>query len=676
MPRTVCSSCHLGCGLVVKVENGIVKKVTGDSDHPANKGWICLKGRAAPDIIYAEDRLKTPLLRKNGELTSVDCETSIKFAAERLLAIREQHGPNSLVVYKGAPFTEEVEDAFTLFLAAYGSARLSEPGHLCHYPTTVGFNSMFGGWMDPDYDHTRCIMVWGAGVFESMRVSGRVAYDTTPPAIFKKARERGVKLIVIDPRKTQLASRADLWLPVKPGKDKVLALGMIRHIIVDELFDNEFVKKYVVGFEELVKQADSLTPEACEDITGVAKRDMKDAAETYATTKPSCIRLGNGLEMHSDVFQTTRAIASLIAITSQADIKGGNVAFPAPQVQQMPFPNVTLSEGRKHHPLVPYEPLPDIIDEILSNNPDRPRAMIIHHANPLVTLAESDRVRKALKQLDFLMVYGIFPNASTDIADLVLPDCSDFERTGIRFSRSPHGALISLRRKVIEPLYDSKPVMNFEYQLARAMGLDEVYPWKNQEEWVNYRLKASGISIGDFGDSSFKFVSPPVSYRKHEKRGFPTPSGRVEVFSQRLSELGLEPVPKLLEQDRHYVTDSHHPLTGVTRKPLCYTHSRFRNIPSLRKVLPSLQVMINPLDAGARRIASGSEVLVRSSKSVIKGKAKVSSNVQAGVVVVDFGWGNGDTWDQNVNRLVPDTPRDPATASTNNHEFACEVSRC
>ena len=324
-------------------------------------------------------------------------------------------------------------------------------------------------------------------------------------------------------------------------------------------------------------------------------------------------------------------------------------------------------------------PFPYFEDAILSGEPYTPRAMIVHHANPALINADSTRTRQALERLDFLVVCDIFKSATAELADIVLPDVSGFERYGFQSYATAEGGLVALRQKAIEPVGESRSVFEIEYELAKRMGLDQAYPWTNTEEWIDHRLKASGITLEELKKQQAIYVTPPVEYGKYLKNGFKTSSGKVEIYSQRLEEYGYPPLPEYTELDALFASQpdlaESHPLIGTTRRPGAYVHTRFRNIPSLRKMEPEPLVRLCAEDAQSRGIADGDLTVVTSPKGSIKVKAKVTDEVSPGVVIIDFGWGN--PWDQgaNVNILTSAEDRDPISCSTSNRRFRCQVTR-
>ena len=677
---TVCGFCQTACGMIAYVSEGVLRRVKADPNHPGSRGDMCPKGAAARQVVYSPDRLKYPLRRTNSGFQRISWEEAMDIIATRLLEIRSKYGAETLVRCHGAPVTEANRAGFRQLVAAYGSNNLLGASHLCHVPRTVAFSTVFGGMAEPDYKNTRCMVVWGANPADSRRLGEGGATYGRYSRLIHDMKRRGTKLIVIDPRHINLVDIADKWLPIEPGRDDALALAMLNVITSEELYDKEFVTQWTVGFDRLAEHVERFTPEWAEDITKLQASDIREVARMYATIKPALIRQGNFVDQYPNAVQTTRAIGILCAITGNLDIPGGNIFFPHPILSSV----ITGSPAAKRlsadkYPLFPRVPFPCFADAILSRDPNRPRAMIAYHSNPALINADSGKTLRALEKLEFLVVCDIFKSATAELADIILPDVSVFERYGFSCYTSTEGGYVALRSKVIEPVGESRSVFEIEYELAKRMELDTAYPWTNTEEWIQYRIKASGISLDDLKEKSVIYVTSPVKYRKYLDNGFKTPSGKVEIYSQRLKDYGHPPLPEYKEYDAAFASQpalmESYPLIGTTRRPGAYVHTRFRNIPALRKIEPEPLIRISPNDAKSREIMDGDLTIVKSAKGMIKIRAKVTDEISPGVVIVDFGWGN--PWDQgpNVNLLTSDEDRDPISGSTSNRRFRCQVTK-
>ncbi|MDP2662582.1 MAG: molybdopterin-dependent oxidoreductase, partial [Dehalococcoidia bacterium] len=459
----------------------------------------------------------------------VSWEEALSAIAEKLLDITAKWGPQSLIQMSGAPVTEEVREGFVRLASTIGTPNFGGIHHLCSIPRATGLRSLIGMRPDPDYTHTRCMVLWGANPSASMRLGQISANGGFEGVLYKKQKE-GVYLLVIDPIRTTVAEKADLWLRPAPGTDLALALAMLHTIIGEELYDKEFVSRWTVGFDGLSTHVKQYTPEWAEKITGVPARDIQTAARLYATRKPAIIRDGNGLDMYPNVVQTVRAIGMLSALTGNVDAPGGDVEFPiAPTAQTPKPPSGIPAMHREIYPLFPQLPFPVVIDALLTGKPYLPRAGLFYHTNPALTLANGEKVHRALQKLELLVVSDIVETATTRLAHFVLPDVSFLERVGFHPYTHPDGGFICLRQPVAAPAGESRSIFEVEYELARKMGLAESYPWKDSESWTNYKLAPSHLTVSDLRAEPLKVVTGPVAYRKYETKGFRTPSGKVEL---------------------------------------------------------------------------------------------------------------------------------------------------
>ncbi len=676
---TICGFCHTNCGMIAHVSGGKLKKVRGNPDHPANGGHLCVKGFASPEVVHSPHRLTSPLMRTEGGFKAVSWDEALGFMADRLLDIRSRHGARALFQCGGAPVTEEARDGFAQLMAAYGSPNRTGSGHLCSQPRKIALGLVFGRRPECDYAQANLIMVWAANPLGSMRPSEATAYGRFHQ-VLPEAKKRGCRIIVIDPVRSPTADLADEWVPIYPGTDAALGLAMLNVIIGEGLYDQGFVDEWTTGFPELRDHVRTLSPEWAEPLTGVPAGKIRELAMTYATTRPAALKDGNGLDMHPNSVQTARLLGMLEAVTGNVDNPGGNVFFPAPQLSAYP---TVKPEGQRlgadNYPLYPEVVFPEVVDALLTGDPYQPRAMIVYHANPALINANPRRVSEALSKLELLVVCDIFLTATAALADLVLPETSDLERFGFRTYASAEGGVVALRQPVADAVGQSRPVFEVEYELGQRMGLAAFFPWTNTREWMDYRLRSSEVTVKQLEAQPVLYTTPPMEYRKYLRAGFATPSGKIELYSEKLNRLGQSPIPTFVpppeSTDVRPEASRDFPLLGTSRKLPMYVHTRFRNIPRLNKLHPLPVVTIHPQDAGARGIEDGTLVVVSSPRGKIELKASVSPETQPGQVVVDFGWGNPSDDGYNVNELVDDGDRDPIAASTPNRRFLCEVRR-
>jgi anaerobic selenocysteine-containing dehydrogenase len=677
--RSLCGFCHANCGIKVHVRDGKVARIEGDSENPVNRGYLCPKAQALKPMLESAERLKYPLKKTKGGFVKVSWDEALNFAAEKLTKIRQAYGPESLFWCGGAPVTYSARDGFKQFLGAFGSPNFTGAANLCHVPRKVAFDDAFGFRPEPDLDNAGLIIIWAGNPEITTRFTGHASIDGFNKAI-SRAKGRGAKIIVIDPVRTETAALADEWVRPNIATDTALSLAMAHTIIKENLYDRAFVENWVIKFDEIRKHVESLTPEWAEKITGVPAEGIRKLARLYATAEGAVIQDGNGLDMHTIGVDMVRSICLLIALTGNIDKKGGNILLAF--VPQSPIPAVRpekRSMAKQEFPLFPEVPFTAVKEHLLSGAPDRPRAMIVHHANPALVQANRQRTKKALHKLEFLMVMDIFPTATTELADLVLPAAADLETVDYRAFSGIKGGFLTFREKIMDPPGEARPVFDVEYDLAKKMGIEQGYPFRNAEEWINYCLKPAQVSVEDLREKQVIYCSPAVVYRKYEKDGFKTPSGKLECYSERFKKAGRQALP-VFEYPKE--SPAANPdiakkfsLTATTRRPAEFVHTKLFNLPTPGRNYPEPLVKMNIADATKRGIQESDMVDVESRTGKIRLKVRISADVTPGLVTIDFGWGNPTDNLASINSLIPDDVWDPVSGGYPNRLFLCEIKK-
>jgi anaerobic selenocysteine-containing dehydrogenase len=564
-------------------------------------------------------------------------------------------------------------------MGVYGSPNNTGASNLCHVPRNLAFVSAFGGKPEPDYEKTRLILYWGTNPVNSNRFSGYASYNGFN-RIIDQAKKRGVKIVVIDPVRSETASLADLWIRPNIATDSALGLAMLHTIVEEKLYDKEFTDQWVVGIDQIKEHVKAMSPERAEEITSVPADQIKELARLYAKTEGALIHEGNGLDMHTNGVDMVRVICLLMALTGNIDRPGGNVFFSI--VPQRLLPTIKTGEkwvGVEEFPLFPQSSFPAVKESLLNQTKDCPKAMIVHHSNPVLVQANQERTKKALQNLEFLMLFDIFPTATTEIADLILPAATDFERVDYRAYSSSQGGYLALRDKLIEPPGESRSVFEVEYELAKKMGMEQGYPFRNTEEWINFVLEPSHVTLDDLRKNQIVYASPPVAYGKYKTGGFGTPSRKVECYSERFKQFNYGALPHFDYPKESYKANPEWPmeysLRGTTRRPAEFVHTRFRNLQPMKKLYPVPLFFIHPIDADDRGIRENDIVEIQSPRGMIQVEARITENVGPGLVAIDFGWGNPSDKRSNINTLTPDEVWDPISGGYPNRLFVCEAKK-
>jgi len=556
------------------------------------------------------------------------------------------------------------------------------PGHTGGVHT-MGFSHLF----DPDFENSKCIVLWGLDVESSYRAN---FYRQ-----IKAGLDNGAKLIVIDPRRNWFAERADVWMQIRPGTDCALALGLLNVIINKGLYDKEFVKKWTVGFDKLRSHVQGYTPQKIEEITWIPAEKIKEAAQIYANNSPAAIGTGiGGLCQNINAFQTNRAIAILVSVTGNIDIPGGHIDHTlilkdkATMAAQYDAAFGDLNSAQIENRLtIGRIPKNDgfimahseaVFPAIREGIPYPVKALLSIGTNHIISKDNSMFVRDTLMKLNFFVVSDLFMTPTAEIADIVLPPAHWSERGDIIDVYTKN--YIFCHEKIVDPpdeCWDDKKIL---IELAKKIGL--VGYWESVEEFLNERLIRIGMTFDDFKKKHI--IESPVTHRKHEKyKGFKTSSKKVELYSEPLEKIGSDPLPVFREPPESPVSNPElskkYPLILITGvKSLAYFHSSYRNIPKLRKILPEPLLEIHPEAAKSRDIEDGDWVEIKTERGSVRHKAKLSEKIHKGVVAAPHGWWYGykDGWKEvNINILTDGKIYDPDVGSSCLKGLLCEVRK-
>jgi anaerobic selenocysteine-containing dehydrogenase len=685
--KTFCARMdHGGCGMLVHVEDGRIKKIEGDPDCSLNRGTLCAKGLAQVERLNHPERLTCPMKRTGergeGKWARISWEEALAAISENLKETIRQDGPRAISFAQGTP--KGLELFLLLRLANLLQVpNVSTPGHICHMPRETASTLTCGFFPVPDYDHPpACVAVWGSNLFQTNE-EGIIGSQ------LKRALDRGAKLIVIDPRKTAAASRAELWIQPKPGSDLALALGMLRVIVDEELYDGAFVENWTEGFPELKDHLQTYSLEQISGMTWVPKDQIIRLARLFSQSRPACIQWGNAIEHNIDSFQCSRALLILMAITGNFEVPGGNVNRPGPTlmrpgelVQIKKFPDKRekiLSPEFRLATMMGFVPSQLIVKAILTRKPYPIRMMYIQGGNPLLSYANSKETFEALKKLNFLAVAEIFLTPTAQMADLVLPAATHFEFDDIGHFGLPHGFILA-RPGIVDPpgeCWSDSKILN---ELGKHLGFSQ-YFWNDMRECLDEILKPAGMTYDDFKTAGM--LKGKWEYQTYQKKGFSTPSGKVEIYSKQLKAWGYDPLPSFhglspSTQESH----KEYPLIFTSAKDPFYFHSAYRNIPSLRKLSPHPLLLIHPETALRSGIQEGDWVAVETQRGSIRQKAKLDGEIDPRMIVLSFGWWFPERKDlelcgwkeSNLNVLTDNSPPyEPAIGSIPLRAIPCRI---
>jgi anaerobic selenocysteine-containing dehydrogenase len=693
--KSACRMCHGGCGVLVHVVDGMIDRVTGDPNSPLNKGLLCPRGVASPEIVYSPDRLTHPMkrlgARGDGRWARISWEEAYDIIADKLQRIIDENGPESIVVGTG---TGRHHCNFVpRFANVLGTPNWCEPGHAqCFFPRVNVSRLTFGGLPVCDYYgevKPACVLVWGHNPLNS-GPDGELPFHTRRLMLAGKT-----AYVVVDPRRTRIAEQAAVWLQVRPGTDDALALAMIHVIIGEGLYDKSFVERWTYGFDRLAEHVRPFTPEWAAPITWVKADVIRAAARLFATTRPATLEWGCAIEHTPSSIQTARAISILPAITGNIDVPGGWV-LGTPAVAPVPSLDENLSAAVKAKRLGSHEfrvlgqvnvqpsaHVPAVFKAMRTGEPYPVRAFLVFGNNPLLSYANSKVVFESLQKLEFLMIMDLFMTPSAELADLVLPAASWLEVDAMPAFPyfAENAALVQQKLAQVGECKQDEIVFA---ELARRMKL----PVGTEDPKAVYDAQLAGTGITFEALRERGALWRPMSYRKHEQNGFKTESGKVELYSLALEKLGYAPLPYYAEPPESPVStpdvaaEFPYVLTSGARIVNFFT-SEHRQLPKLRRSHRDPVVELHPFAARRHGIRNGDWVWIETRRGRIRQRAKVTDGIDPRVINVEFGWWFPErkdrehgVWDSNANVLTSiDPPYDPAMGTYQLRALLCRIEK-
>lgn len=694
--RSACRMCHGVCQVLVHLEDDRVIKVTGDKDSLTSRGYLCPKGAASPNLLYHPDRITSPL-RRIGKRTEnkwekVSWEEAYDEIAGKLDTIRKESGSEYFGMLQGTgrPYT-----GFTQrFTNAYGSPNSTGPAHICYVPRvlaskiTHGHNIPvcdvygFGGKLP------ECIVIWGCNVTHTGASDGMCG------GMVQEALNKAKHVIVIDPRRIGPAEKADFWLQIRPGTDGALALAMLHVIITEDLYDHEFVENHTLGFDELSAHVRTFTPEWAEAITRIPAGHIRDVSRIYAKSEAACIQWGNAIDMSASSFHTGRAALILSAVSGHLDAPGGDAIWVFPEnvrmksifanldfggMQFLP-PEKTVGVDGKKYPMCLIVHPPMFWQSIITGDPYRLRALWIMGSNPLLTMSNPLEVEKALNKLEYIIVSDFFMTPTAQYADIFLPSSMWLERNDVV---NVHKNWCVLAQQKVAQVGDSRDDREVMIQIARRLGLTEAFPWPDYDDFLEWMLENTGLTFEQFCRKGI--LTGDMAYYKYKKNGFPTQSGKFEIYSEALEHQGVSSMP--LYREPPITPESvpelakEYPLILIGGAKVRYFfHSEYRQIASLRKRNPDPLVEIHPDTGKSLNVLDGDWVWIETKENRVKMRAKYFNGIAEDVVCAQHAWWFPEKdapeygWkESNVNLLFGDMEYDPDTGSESLKSVLCKI---
>jgi anaerobic selenocysteine-containing dehydrogenase len=630
---------HGGCSLIVGVKDNRIVKVKGDPEGFLNKGYTCVKGTVSHERLTHPDRLKSPLKRigdrGEGRWKTISWDEAINEICENFNRIKDAYGAKGVAFCQGMPKGLELF-VLTRLANTFGSPNVVGPQDVCHAPREISGLHTCGFYPIADFHHpSKTVVLWGSNV-TSTNEEGAIC------SLLLKQLKNGTELIVIDPRKTELAKKAKFWLQIRPGTDNALALAFLNVIINEKIYDADFVENWTFGFDDLSHHIQQYSPEKMSEVTWIPPDLIREAARFYAHSRPAAIQWGNPIEQTVHNFDAARALVCLMAICGNLDIAGGNVKAAEPKT--IPFGKFVRADRipSKRKEMIPayHQTSPKLMtvppglfsEAVLEEFPYPVKAVYIHGTNPLVTHADSRKTFAAYMKLDFIAVADIFMTPSASMADIVLPAATHFEFNDIGHFGLGHGYILA-RPKVVDPPEECWPDIKILNELGKALTSEE-YWYDDYEKLLDEVLEPSGFRYAQFVAQGH--LKGSEQFQKYLSAGFKTPSGKVELSLSQAEKLKLSALPGFSG-----LPDKDHedfPLVLTSAKSRFYLHSSYRWLKPLREKRKHPTAQIHPETAGKLGIKDGDEIIIETRNGEITQIAKVTDAIHPKVINAAYGW--------------------------------------
>lgn len=650
--RVVCAhDCPDMCSLVAEVEEGRLVRLQGDPDEAYTAGFACAKVNRDMETVHSPDRLRTPLRRVgpkgSGEFTPISWDAALDEITSRWKAIIAESGPEAILGYAYSAHQGHMNRRLVGGLFhALGTSRL-QAGTVCDTCCETAWDMTCGpvGGTDPEaVVHSDLVIAWGCDL---------MAVNVHFWALLEKVRKTGVKLVVIDPRRSQTAARADWHLPIRIGTDAALACGIAHILERDGLLDRDYVAANTLGFERWSAEVlPQFPPARVAEITGLSVEDVERLAAMYGAAKASLIRLGEGMTRLARGGQALRAVATLPALTGAYGREGGGALLLAAGSMDFQFGVVGKPSGPASARMVNHLALGEALEEM--NDPPI-RALFIAANNPAVTNPDVNRLRRALASKElFTVVHDPFMTDTARYADIVLPATTYLETED--FYRSYGSYRMQYAPAAVAPQHEAMSNFHLAQALGQRMGLtDPVFSMAPKDIAPLFFKGATGIIAAVDPASVFE---GPVKVAPPAAQEFRTPSGRLEIYSETLARQGVAPMP-VWEADPVEAADAARwPLRLLTAPGYFQAHTAYSASPFLRKREGAPCAILHPEEAAKRGLADGASVRLFNGRGEVGLVLKISDEVQPGVVLVPGQRPDGEAVSGTVNMLCDERRTD------------------
>ena len=645
---TICEQCFWRCGIIATVIDGKLHHIEGNPKNPNNRGKICARGNAGVALLYEKDRLKNPMIRVgergSGEWRNVSWEDALDFTAENLLKVSKKYGVQANALFSHGASAKFFRDLYKY----WGTPNMVAPSFAqCLGPRNVAYELTYGETIGSperlDLANSKVIVLIGSALGENIH-TGQIID-------FTDAIGKGTQIISVDPRFSVAASKAKWWLPIKPGTDTALLLSWIHVVINEKGYDAYFVRKSTEGFGKLKKHVAKCTPEWAAKITEIPAHVIIETARAMMKAKPAVlIHPGRHSAWYGNDVQRARALAILSALLGSWGQKGGYflktqlpLHYDGLPIPDAPQPQAERADGSGTiFPLGGNEGLTqEMVKATLNQKPYPIKSWMVFGQNIFNSIPSQEDTLHAIDNLDFYAVVDLRPTQPTWYADVILPEDTYLERYDklmtVTSWREPY---IALRQPVVKRQFNTRPGWWIARELGERLGLGAYYPYKDYEDVIRHQLKSVDINFEQLKREGVMTFPGKPYLKKGQSYSFKTESGKVQLFSKELEELGFDPMPKFEPVDD--------PPKGYFRlvyglMPV-HSHGKTESNPWLNTIISEAHLWINETIGRSMGLKDGQEVTVENQDGFKSDKIKVlmTPGMRPDAVYLPHGFGGND----------------------------------
>ncbi|MCL1068434.1 thiosulfate reductase PhsA [Shewanella olleyana] len=671
-----CEMCSTRCPISARVVNGKNVSILGNKNAKSFGGAVCARGGAGHSLLYDKQRIVKPLKRVGergeGKWAEIEWDEAYSLIAENLNKIKAKHGAESVAF---SSKSGSLEGHLFHLAKTFGSPNTFTHASTCPAGYVVAAKAIFGGKIKRDLSNSKYIINFGHNLYEGINMS-----ETR--GMMNAQMEKGAKLVVFEPRFSIVADKADEWYAIKPGTDVAVALAMCHTLIADDLYDKDFVARYVEGFDEFAKEVKNYTPEWAEAISDVPAEDIRRITHEYAAAAPhALVDFGHRASFTTEEFEMRRALYAANVLVGNIERKGGlYFGKKASKYNKFAGESVapTLSKpGVKNLPKIDAKRIDmvdeqysllwssggvyqSILDATLNAVPYQLHGWVMSRTNPMQTMTDRARIVESMQKLDFVVACDLYITESAAYADVFLPESTYLERDEEIKDKSGKNPAYYVRQRVVDTIGDTKPSWQIWKDVADKLGQGEYFPWDNMQTlqmfqvnkdvklldkikrdgWVSYGkplMLREPSMVNTFVSEYPNAITPDEDATYASHMSFKTPSGKIELSSSKVEKMAPgRGVIKYREVNMKKADE----LFFIQGKVAVHTNGATQNVPMLANLMSDNALWIHPITAGLMGISSGDKIRIYNDTGSEEGHALVTPGIRPDTVFAYMGCGS------------------------------------